>query len=303
MKHGMWMFSAVLGAALAGLVPGDRVEAGTSAAGFVVVAVSPASGQSVLPDLSDPGVNSRITVRFSDRLDPLSVADDGSSPVELRDQTLASIPVNATVRRNVLSIDPFSAPRPLLAQGKYTLTLRSTIRSARGRLLNRGDADTTTTFNVGADVYAPVLLATVPARAQDGVSLHRPIVLTFDEAIDAASAAAAVRLEDRSTIPATPIPSRVRLARRGAQVVVLPDPRAGLPADTDITVVVQGRGTEVAPEAPVLRDAAGNAFARDAGTQWTADPLVPTLQHSDRGDYDDASGEFTVSFRTRAARR
>ena len=285
-----------------------RVEAGPGAAGsggFIVTSVTPAQNQSMLPDLSDPGANGRISVRFSSALDTSDVIDETnlvnglSANCDFHDQTYATVPGSATVRRNVLLVDPFSAQRPVLPQGHYTLTLKSSLRSARGRRLNGGAADFTTTFNIGSDVYPPVLLRTSPAAGETGVGLHRSLVVTFDEPIDAASAAASVRLEDRSTVPPTPVGSRVRLARRGFDVVVTPDTRLGYPRGMNLTLVVAGRGSATDPSAHVLKDVGGNEFTRDASPLWAADSIVPALFHSPSGDFDDVSGQFTMTFRTK----
>jgi len=41
--------------------------------------VTPARNEHVLPDLSDPGVNGRITAKFSAYLDPTGVVDESTS--------------------------------------------------------------------------------------------------------------------------------------------------------------------------------------------------------------------------------
>lgn len=274
---------------------------------LVVTLVMPTLGQEALPDLSDPGLNNRITVRFSAWVNPRDLLDETNTvnglgeKCDLRGPASATTPGSAFLRRNVLSIDPFGPTQPVLAPGQYTLTLGSTIRSVHGRLLNEGRADFSTTFLVGTDVYPPVLREVSPHAGESDVGTRRAAVVSFDEPIDRASAEASIRLEDRSTDPATPIAARIRLARRGFDVIVAPRSRAGLPADADVTLVIAGRGTATDPSAALLKDTDGNAFTRDPGQRWTADPVVPTLFHSANGDFDDVTGEFTTTFRTRGA--
>jgi len=154
-----------------------------------VTLVSPSRNRHTLPDLSDPGLNNVITVRFSTFVTKSDVVDDQTQPnglsrkCEFRDQTLATVPAEASVFRNTLTINPFSSPQrpPVLAIGRYTLTLKPSIRSARGRMLNDGVAAFTTTFYVGSGTaFAPVLRRVAPFDGQTGVGLHRAVVATFE---------------------------------------------------------------------------------------------------------------------------
>ena len=304
--------TAVVAAALM-IASADGVRAGPRAAGtasdgaFFVRSVTPERNRSMLPDLSDPGANGRITVRFSARVRALDVLDDQnlvnglSSKCDFRDPSFAAVPATATLRGNVLSIDPFDDSRHVLPPGRYTLTLKSSIRSTQGHLLNGGADDSRTSFLIGADIYAPVLHSVSPSSGATGVGLRRAIVATFDEPIDGLSAAMAIRVEDRSTVPATPVSAHVRLARGGLDVVVRPAVR--YPRDAELTLVIPGRGTATDPSSAILTDRAGNEFTRDEGPQWVADPSIPDLFHSPVGDFDDATGEFTMTFRTKAAAR
>jgi hypothetical protein len=272
---------------------------------LVVTSVTPTRNQKMLPDLSDPGANNQITVRFSTSVEPGDLLDEQnlvnglSYRVEIVNQARQRVAGTPSVRRNVFTFSPLTVTQPVLPIGRYTLTLKSTIHSTAGRRLNDGRSDYSTTFTVGTDRDPPVLLAATPLPGQTGVALRKAVVVTFDEPIGRESLAESVRLEDRSTNPPTRIRARVRLARRGYDVVVKPDPRFAYPDSADVALVIQGRGTSTDDSTPVLTDEAGNGFARDAGFQWTADASVPTLFHSPSGDYDDVSGEFTLTFRTR----
>jgi hypothetical protein len=276
---------------------------GGSVRPLFVTSARPARNQHMLPDLSDPGANGQITVTFSTSVDPydvVSVAGGLGAKCEFHDQTLAEVPVSASAYRNVLSLSPFSAARPVLPQGRYTLTLRSTVRSTSGVRLNGGARAFTTTFYVGSETrFAPVLLHAAPTAWKTGVALRRAIVATFDEPIDATSTLAAVRLEDRSAVPPTQIPIRVRTARRGSAVIVTPAPGTSYPRGTELTLVIAGEGAATDPSASVLTETEGHKFTRDRGPSWLVDASTPTLFHSINGDFDDVTGEFTLNFRTR----
>jgi hypothetical protein len=163
---------AALSAALPEAQAGPKAGPDVSAP-FYVTLFTPTRGQQMLPDLSDPGANNVITIRFStfplkrDVLDGPEVAGVTglSARCWFRDQAFRTIKVTAFVRRNVLTIDPFSIQQPVLPQGAYRLTLRSSIRSLGGRLLNDGRSDFNTFFTVGTPPFPPVFLRSTPADA------------------------------------------------------------------------------------------------------------------------------------------
>jgi hypothetical protein len=268
---------------------------------LVVRSTSPARDQPVLPDLSDPGLNNRITVRLSAfpvRRDVVDESGDLSAKCRLLGPDLEEIrPLAADLRRNVLVIEPLGTQRPVLAQGRYTLVLDSSIRSTAGRRLNDGRAEHRLTFSVG--VAPPVLRRVAPRAGRTDVAPRRPLVASFDLAMLPASLEGAVRVEDRSTDPATPVPVRTRLARRGRDLVVQAESRDGFPAGADLALVLAGQGTATDPQAPALRSLRGAAFVFDGGLHWRPDLDVPDLAHSNLGDFDLARGEFTMTFRTR----
>jgi hypothetical protein len=289
------------GAALA------RPKATGAGEAFVVTSVSPARNQEVLPDLSDPGVGNTVVVRFStapyrpDLLDESNVVNNLSPKVRFLDWTSAQVASLPTVRRNVLQIEPLFAGRPTLPAGRYALTLRSSIRSSGGHHLNGGARDFATQFFVGTGPFPLIVQRVTPTAGQERVGARRPIVLAFDEpVVDADVARESIRIEDRSTDPPTPILAKVSLVRGGLGVALRPDGR--LPPDAFVAVIVQGRGS-APPARPVLRGRDGGEFVRESGPLWSADETVPTLFHSRNGDFDDVSGEFSFTFRTRAAAR
>lgn len=272
---------------------------------LVVRSTRPSRDQPTLPDLSDPGLNNSIVVRFSaypvrrDVLDESGGVSVLSGRCRLVGPDLQEVlPLQADLRRNVLTIAPIGAGRLVLPQGRYTLVLDASIRSTAGRRLNDGASDYRLTFSVGT--VPPVLLRVTPREGQADVGTRRALVAAFDVALQPESLEAAVRVEDRSTLPPTVVPTRARLARRGRLLVVEAQDRHGFPAGAGLTLVIAGQGSATGPEAPVLRSLRGAAFAFDGGPQWRPDPDVPDLAHSDYGDFDFVTGEFTTRFRTRS---
>jgi hypothetical protein len=270
-----------------------------------VTSVKPARNQETLPDLSDPGLNTRIEVRFSTYPRARDLVDDPSFPsglsrkVAFLDQAFAPVHAMASVRRNFLFIDPFDLQHQLLRQGRYTLTIKPSVRSWGGKALNEGRGSFTTRFSVGSWRLPFVLVRVSPRDGQTDVGLRRTVVASFDRPVDPLTAFESVRLEDRSTQPPTPIDALVTLEREGLDVVVVPG-SPGYAAGAEIALVISGRGT--ATQGTVLATEDGVEFTRDWGPRWTADADVPTFFHSELGDFDDVTGEFTMTFRTKDAR-
>jgi hypothetical protein len=179
---------------------------------LVVTLVTPTLNQEVLPDLSDPGLNGLITVRFSspprrkDMIDNQNPFNRLTNRVEFFDSTFSRLPGEPRVRRNVFTFDPFNEQQPVLAQGQYTLNLKRSIRNRRGRLLNFGTMDYTTTFSVGTDVYKPVLRKISPTQRQTNVGLRQKIIVTFNEPVDQSTLISTITVQDNTTNPPTPIP-------------------------------------------------------------------------------------------------
>ena len=305
---------------------GSVAQAGSAKAGsifternLVVTLVTPTVNQEVLPDLSDPGLNNVITVRFSsvlnprDIIDPQNVVNQLNPKCEFFDSKFARLPGTPLVRRNVFTFDPFSTSTPVLPQGQFTLNLKAAIRNTRGRLLNSGVGDYSTTFTVGTDVYPPVLRKISPINGQTGIGLLQPIVATFNEPIAVASLASTVSVFDSSTNPPTAIAgvggTGLKLARGGFDVVFTPDPCFGYPGKTTIAFNIQGFNPGVPNVTPVpppvsttLTDEFKNKFVRDLGLAWTVDATTASLYHSPLGDYDVNSGLYTLRFQTKGIR-
>ena len=294
----------VLAASLRGAEAASQWAGLDPSAALIVTSVTPFRNQETLPDLSDPGLSTRIRVKFStiprtrDLLDDTNLVNGLSRKCAFLDQAFAHVAATATLRKNVLVIDPFTAQQPVLKRGIYSLRFKSSIRSVRGRLLNEGRRDFSTRFSVGSWQLPLVLGRVVPEYRELGVGLRRTVVASFDVPIDLESAEQSVRIEDRSTEPATPIDALVTLERDGRDIVVLPG-YPGLPAGAEIALVIRGRGT--ATDGTVLKSADGVEFKRDWGPRWAADAEAPTLFYSELGVFDDVTGEFTMTFRTRDA--
>jgi len=283
---------------------------------LVVTLVTPTVNQEVLSDLSDPGLNNVITVRFSSVINPHDFIDNqnvvnGLSPkVEFLDATFARLPGTPSVRRNVFTFSPLSSQVPVLPQGQYTLNLKSSIRNTRGNLLNDGVGDFTTTFSVATDRYAPVLRRMSPIDGETGIGLNQSVIATFNEPIDGGSILTSVLVQDASTNPPTNIPglggTGLTTKRGGFDVVFTPDPCFGYPPKTNIQFLIQGLGTSTANVA-TLTDAFQNKFTMDQSLtspslRWTADPTIPTLFHSPNGSYDTLTGQFRSVFQTKGVR-
>jgi len=310
-----------MGALAAAGTAGGAARAGAKKTIFTernlfVTLVTPTVNQEVLPDLSDPGLNNVITMRFSsilnprDVIDPQNVVNQLNPKVEFFDSTFARLPGTPSVRRNVFTFDPFSATTPVLPQGQFTLNMKSSLRNTRGRLLNNGAADYSTTFTVGTDIYPPVLRRITPINGQTGIGLLQPIVATFNEPIDPASLASTITVFDSSTNPPTVIigvggGTGLSLARGGFDVVFTPDPCFGYPGKTTISFNIQGFNPSpraTTKVATTLTDVFKNKFTRDASLAWTVDATNQDLYHSPLGDYDEFTGLYTLRFQTKGVR-
>lgn len=308
---------AVVGGAAIGVsdaqAGGRSARAGGESA-LVVTLVTPTNNQEVLPDLSDPGVNNVITVRFSSNLRTSDVIDNQNPfnrltpKVEFTDTTFARLPGTPQVRGNVFKFDPrTTANNGLLPQGQYTLNLKSTLRNTKGNLLNEGARDSTSTFSVGTDVFPPVLRRISPINGQTNIGLTQRIVMTFNEPIDPASVISTIQVQNASVNPPIAIPGAgggtgITLERNGFDVVFTPDPCFGYPARTTIQFLVQGMPDPLPPLTPApstVTDVFGNRFTRDLGLQWTLSPTVQNFYESPNGTYDSNTGVFRMVFTTK----
>ena len=278
---------------------------------LVVTLVTPTTNQEVLQDLADPGLNGVITVRMSspprkrDIIDNQNPFNRLTNRVEFFDSSFNRLPGSPRVRGNTFTFDPFTEQQPVLAQGQYTLNLKRSIRNNRGRLLNFGVADYTTTFSVGTDVNKPVLRKISPINRQTNVGLKQKIVVTFNEPVDQSTLISTITVQDNTTNPPTPIPGAgggtgVTLERNGFDVVFTPDPCFGYPPKTTIGFIMQGEDEPAGggpPTTAPVTDVFGNGFARDDGLQWVLNPAT-SFYESPNGVYDPQTGQFRMEFQS-----
>jgi hypothetical protein len=286
---------------------------------IVVTLYTPTLNQEVLSDLSDPGLNGRITVRFSspprkrDIIDNQNPFNRLTTKVEFFDSTFQRLPGEPRVRKNVFTFVPFIETQPVLPIGQYTLNVKRSVRNNRGRLLNNGVADFTTTFSVGTDVHNPVLRRLSPVHRQTAIGLGQKIRATFNEPIDLSSLIATILVQDGTTNPPTAIPGAggtgISIERNGFDVVFTPDPCFGYPPKTLITFQMQGEndpgyGTATPGQpsntSPVT-DVFGNGFRLDSGLQWSEN-LAAGVFESPNGVYDLATGQFRMEFETKGVK-
>lgn len=304
---------AVTGALSVGLTAADAGAKGKKARfqnekNLVVTLATPTLNQEVLPDLSDPGLNGVIEIRFSSPLRKRDVIDNQNTfnrlteRVEFLDSTFNRLPGTPTVRRNRFIFNPRTAENGgVLAQGQYTVNVRANVRNTGGRMLNFGTRDFSSTFSVGTDVYAPVLRRMSPIDGQTNIGLKQRIVATFNEPIDQASIISSITVQDASTNPPTAIPGAgggtgVTLERDGFDVVFTPDPCFGYPPMTTIQFLMQGQ--DAAGQSSPVTDVFGNAFRRDNGLQWSFNAAAG-IWESPNGSYDETTGIFRTQFQSK----
>jgi hypothetical protein len=315
----------VVGAAVAGATDaqarGRHRRARNSNEDLVVTLVTPTTNQEVLPDLSDPGLNNVVTVRFSAPIRPNDFISNNnifnrlSPSVEFLDTTFNRLPGTPIVTRNVFRFDPRTPSNlGVLASGQYTLNIKSAVRSTAGKLLYKGVRDWTTSFTVGTDVYAPVLRKISPINGQTNIGLNQRIIATFNEPIDPASLLTTISVTDVGTNPPTVITgvnggTGVTTERNGFDVVFTPDPCFGYPPKSTIEFKMQGKpiADPTAPPTSICRnppavaavtDLFGNQFTRDAGLQWVKNAAT-NFYDSPNGSYEDCTGSFRCQFQTR----
>ena len=287
---------------------------------LVVTLATPTTNQEVLTDLSDPGLNNRITVRFSTALRRKDIIDNQNpfnrltAKAEFFDSGFNRLPGEPRVRGNKFTFNPLGDFNDFtLANGQYTLNMKRSIRSRGGRPLNKGQRDFTTTFSVGTDRYPPVLRKISPINGQQNIGLNQRIVATFNEPIDPSSVISTITVQDASTNPPTLIPALgggtgITLERDGFDIVFTPDPCFGYPPLSSIQMIIQGLVDPIpAPATPPTQPASvtdvfGNLFARDSGGQWQPDPTILGQFNSPNGVYNQNTGQFTMTFLSRGAR-
>jgi hypothetical protein len=235
---------------------------------MIVVKVTPTNGQETLTDLSDPELNGKLTVQFSEIPDASTMinpenAFNGLTPnVQVLNQGFVRVAGTPSVDKQSRSFT-FTPAGGILTPQQYTLTVSKFVGTRSGKLLNAGLEDFSASWTVGPDVYSPVIRNTSPAANQQDTPLFTPIVITFNESLDPASVVLGqtVFIQDGGTNPPTQLNGTLLLKRDGFDVVFIPDPCAGLPPST--TVVVR---LLTPTNTSFVRDRVGNALVGDPAT-------------------------------------
>ncbi|MCK6480021.1 MAG: Ig-like domain-containing protein [Planctomycetaceae bacterium] len=241
---------------------GSAVELPDVNADLIVVQNTPTNGQETLTDLSDPGLDGKVTIKFTSMPRSGSIIDstnafNGLTPnVQVLDQGFSRVRGQPSLDRDTRSLT-FTPEGGVLSPAQYTLTLSKFISTAAGKQLNAGVEDFSTSWCVGPDVYTPVVRNVSPAPFQNDTPLFTPIVITFNESIDPISAVygQTVFVEDGGTNPPTLLNGTLQLKRDGFDLVFIPDPCSGMPPSTTVVVRMFGNGNTSA-----IRDRVGNVM-------------------------------------------
>ena len=150
-----------------------------------LLSVSPQHGATGVP------LNARVTVRFSEPINPLSVY---SGTFKLNGGPFSIVPGTTTIATDLLSLT-FTPAAPLLPNTSYTVTVSSApsdpIRDLAGNaLLSPGVAVGLGSFTTGsgvADSSSPHVVAVSPAVVTTAVPLNAQVVLQFSEPVAAPS--------------------------------------------------------------------------------------------------------------------
>lgn len=224
----------------------------------------PTNGQEVLPDLSDAGEEQdagKITLTFSERLDPTTVLDPNNafngltSDVNILNAAFERVPGTPTItgaRMNILEFIPAGGTLP---NGQYTVTVSRDVMNFAGGHLNRGLSDYHSSFTVGPDTHTPVIRSTFPVANQKDVPKTSQILVTFNESLNAATVnSGTFTVVDGGTNPPAQQNGTITLSPDGFSIVFTPDPSNPLPPNATIVVTVSG-GTSG------ITDVVGNPYA------------------------------------------
>jgi hypothetical protein len=230
---------------------------------LIVQQCLPTNGQEVLTDLADAGEEQdagKITLRFSERLDPSTILDPNNafngltSDVNVLDSAFARVPGTPTItgpRGNVLEFVPAGGKLP---NGQYTVTVTRDVRSAFGGRLYGGTDDYHSSFTVGTDTYAPVIRNTFPVANQKGVGKTSDIIVTFNEALNPATVNSGSFQVAVTGNPPTPVNGAVTLSQDGFSIIFKTDAANPMPPNATIVVTVTGGSSGIT-------DMVGNPFA------------------------------------------
>jgi YVTN family beta-propeller protein len=227
-----------------------------------ISARTPAAGASGV------AVSSVVTLTFSEAMDASTV--NGSTFV-LRTAGGALVPAavsyNASTRVATLTPSAALAPSSSYTASAVGGTTDPRLKDLAGNALAASASWSFTT--VVADTTPPTITAAVPAAGAVDVSAAASIVITFSEAMDAATINTAT-VELRNTSTNALVAGSVSYAAATQSATLTPG--AALAAATGYTVTVRGGAS-----APQVKDSAGNALAASASWSFTtaAGPACP----------------------------
>lgn len=298
---------AVRSALLFGLLPlagllaacggGGGGGSGSRDADLIVLAVTPTNGQETLSNLSDPGLGGMLTVRFTSPPRLGAMIDDtnafnGLTPdVQILNQAFGRVAGTPSLDRSTESFT-FTPAGGTLPPAQYTVTVGKFVSSVSGKQLNQGIEDFSSSWTVGPDVYPPVVRNTSPAALQSDTPLFTPVVVTFNESLDASTVVLGqtVFVQDGGTNPPTQLNGTLKLKRDGFDLVFVPDPCVGMPPSTTVVVRLLGAGNT-----SFIRDRVGNGLIGDPannnefsfqfntkGTKPLPNPAVVPVSNSPR---------------------
>lgn len=211
---------------------------------------------------------SAVTVRFTEPMDPASIT---STTVQLRrgSDVIASALALAPTR-DVVTLTP-AAPLPL--NTVISIVVTTGAQDANGNALTAARTFSFTTASPDTD--SPRVSGIDPPDTATGVSLVKPVSVTFSEPVDPTTVTPA---SFRVLIGGSPIAGTISLASNSVQVRFVPaDP---YPADALVTIELTN----------AIADPFGNPLAAADGTPLTA-PLTFTFRTAQFGITSPAGAE------------
>lgn len=143
------------------------------------------------------GTNSKVTVTFSEAMDPASVTQGSFLLIDTT--TNPPAPVSATVVTYDQSnrIATLTAP-PLEGSHLYSAKITTNVKDQAG---NSMAADYTWTFTTaaGADVTPPVVTSRSPADGATGIAITSSVAISFSKPMDVSSVGNAFSLKETAT--------------------------------------------------------------------------------------------------------
>lgn len=184
-----------------------------------------------------------ISARFSEPIEPTSLV---AGSLTVRDAAGQIVAGSLSYREDVVTFTPAGA----LANGQYTATAQTTLTDLLGNPLAQPH-----TWPFRVDTIGPKVLSTTPVADALQVPLASPVVIDFDEVLDATGiSSSSVTL----TLNGNPVDATVTSS--GSRVTLTP--RALLEWGETYTVTVTQQ----------VRDVAGNPLASDYRLRFSADP-------------------------------